>query len=61
MSDTACDILKNYIESKNGNVTYGECLYFLNNRTYLSQIQIGQCLNFYFPRRIISNNWIGIA
>lgn len=62
MSGT-CDILKDYIETKNGNVTYGECLYFLNNKTSLTQIGINNCLMIYFPieSRKVCDKWIGIS
>ena len=62
MSST-CDVLKTYIETKNGDVTYGECLYFLNNKTNLSQIEINNCLLQHFPveSRKTCYKWVGVS
>lgn len=59
-----CSILDAYIKSRGlENVTYRECLYFLNNRTNLTQIQVFGCLNKYFPREkmTVCSDWIGIS
>ena len=62
MSST-CNVLKTYIDSKKGDVTYGECLYFLNNKTLLTQIEIGQCLLNHFPvqSRKVCHKWVGVS
>ena len=57
-----CSLLTNFIKSRNHKVTYADCLFYLNNRTNLSQIEIHLCLNKFFPNNYLYNNinWSGI-
>jgi len=57
-----CSLLNDFIKSKNGKVTYADCLFYLNNKTQLSQIEIQSCLNKFFPNNYLygNANWVGI-
>lgn len=57
-----CDILDSYIKKNNGNVGYAQCHIYLNNKTDLTQIQINNCLNKYFPNALnnTQDKWAGI-
>jgi len=65
-TNSVCDVLNKYIKKKieaKSEVTYSDCLYYLNNKTNLSQIDIYTCLNNHFPQNKIKTciNWIGIV
>jgi hypothetical protein len=57
-----CTLLKKYIDSRNGKVTYKQCFCYLNNGTYMSQIDIYTCLEKFFPGAAfkIHKSWTGI-
>ena len=57
-----CIILSQFIKSKNGKVTYADCLFYLNNRTDLSQLELQSCLLKFFPKNQLYSNpdWSGI-
>lgn len=44
-----CKVLDDFINKMSKNVTYNECLWYLNNHTTLSQIQLQYCLLQRFP------------
>ena len=58
-----CTILDDYVKSKNGSATYSDCLFYLNNNSNLTQIQIFTCLSKYFPRNSLTtcDDWIGVV
>ena len=63
-STDSCDILQTYINKRGGSkISYRECLYFLNNNTHLTQVQIFECLNKQFQPGTMStiDKWFGIA
>lgn len=44
-----CLLLDDYMKSRGGKASYSDCLFYLNNRTNLTQIQVMTCLNKQFP------------
>ena len=57
-----CASLKEFIKTNNGKPNYQDFLFYLNNKTNLSQIEIQSCLNKFFPKNYLNrnSNWAGI-
>lgn len=57
-----CTLLNDFIKRNNNKVTYADCLFYLNNKTNLTQIEIHSCLNKFFPKNYLNSNinWAGI-
>jgi hypothetical protein len=58
-----CKVLDDFINKMSKNVTYNECLWYLNSHTTLSQIQLQYCLLQRFPKTfepIHADKWDGV-